>query len=192
MRITTLRWLPIVLQLRAFVCLCMFVCTHNKMTVFIPRYFMTSAKPKKKKISCRFSCLFLWWIFWNLPNVEFLLLLVETVRSATLSGGSKLRTFHHSVFPLNILSVFVIRVNQLKKGSSPILTNFSTKTASPDLTISCFHFLLISVPDSDFSVTLQFKHIPFNIIASYDIIYINTVQFYREDIPVCFRLNTSI
>ena len=48
MRITTLRWLPIVLQLRAFVCLCMFVCTHNKMTVFIPRYFMTSAKPKKK------------------------------------------------------------------------------------------------------------------------------------------------
>lgn len=114
MRITTLRWLPIVLQLRAFVCLCMFVCTHKKMTVFIPRYFMTSAKPKKKKISCRFSCLFLWWIFWNLPNVEFLLLLVETVRSATLSGGSKLRTFHHSVFPLNILSVFVIRVNQLK------------------------------------------------------------------------------
>lgn len=32
-------------------CLCMFVCTHNKMTVFIPRYFMTSAKPKKKKLA---------------------------------------------------------------------------------------------------------------------------------------------
>ena len=51
MRITTLRLLPIVLQLRAFVCLCMFVWTHNKMTVFIPRYFMTSAKPKKKKLA---------------------------------------------------------------------------------------------------------------------------------------------
>lgn len=126
---------------------------------------MTSAKPKKK-ISCRFSCLFLnflkltqCWVFtiasWN-SEVSHLKwgIKIKNFSPQCISSKYFICFCHQGESIENYISIWIWNDSMAFSGSSPILTNFSTKTASPDLTISCFHFLLISVPDSDFSVTM--------------------------------------